>query len=133
MREDPNVEFGRLDQEQYFGFGEDPSEQEMMQRKLQNIIDGVDLFDEQTEATVIDNVMMPPPGAPNRKNQESHVQSTPINQEGENIDINSADVSRVQPFKDILNPRRLSELEGDSSDLTELRNEENPIPPPVPK
>jgi hypothetical protein len=48
MREDPNIEFGRLDLEQDFGFGIDPTEMEMMNDKLQNAFHGEGLFEEPT-------------------------------------------------------------------------------------
>ena len=55
MREDPNLEFGRLDMEHDFGFGVNPSEHDMIQDKIQHAIHGAGLFDEQMEER-------PPPG-----------------------------------------------------------------------
>ena len=48
MREDPNLELGRLeDLEEDFGFGAYPNEYDMMTGKLVNAIQGEGLFDEQ--------------------------------------------------------------------------------------
>ena len=49
MREDPNLEFGRLDMEHDFGFGVNPSEHDMIQDKIHHAIHGAGLFDEQME------------------------------------------------------------------------------------
>ena len=46
MREDPNIEFGRLDLDQDFGFGIDPTEEKMMNENLQNAFHGEGLFEE---------------------------------------------------------------------------------------
>ena len=46
MREDPNIEFGRLNHEDDFGFGAEPTEAQMMNEKLQNAFQGQGLFEE---------------------------------------------------------------------------------------
>ena len=48
MREDPNIEFGRLDYDHDFGFGIDPTEEQIMNERLQNAFHGEGLFEEHT-------------------------------------------------------------------------------------
>lgn len=112
MREDPNVEFGRLELNEDFGFGDDPIERESMGQKMFN---GLFLEGPMTaaEQTAIDNENMPPPPppeAPARKTcaDQDNAQSTPINPNVEemdmDIDLSDINADRLKPYLRPSNP-----------------------------
>ena len=79
----------------------------------------------------MNNIMMPPPGAPIRPNNNQLLEaSTPVNQNiHHEMEVDSADASRIDCPRQTLNPRHLSELNVDDSAI--VRNTEDELLPTI--
>ena len=134
LREDPSIEFGRLEDIRDFGFGADinnPDEMQSMDKRMQEALQGDGLFAEAAPpelpnvTELEDQELMPPPLAPGRKrssqDDQEKMQSTPIDLDAQGMEIDTTEISRMNDrrLRPFLDPKALEPFLDDSALETE--------------